>query len=134
MSIPPLERQQAPSETPGEGDLRMHLESKADERVQLRVLKAACLVEGTTLLLLVLIAVPLKHFGGWPAGVQVMGPVHGLAFMAYLWIVLQTASGSDWNRADIARMVLLAVLPFGAYVNVAILSRGATKPFADTRR
>ncbi len=54
------------------------------ELVQLRRLKIVSLVEGTTLLLLVFIAVPLKHLAGWKAMSSVMGPIHELAFLAYV--------------------------------------------------
>ncbi len=33
-----------------------------------------------TLIGLLLVAVPLKHFFGWPLGVRILGPLHGLAF------------------------------------------------------
>ncbi len=47
------------------------------ERSQLRRLEVVSLVEATTLIFLVGVAVPLKHFAGEPAAVTVMGPVHG---------------------------------------------------------
>lgn len=37
-------------------------------------------LECTTLLALVLTAVPLKHLAGGSLGLQVTGPVHGIAF------------------------------------------------------
>jgi integral membrane protein len=48
----------------------------------IRKLRIAGLIEGTTLLVLLLIAVPLKHIGGIPQFVSVMGPLHGAAFIA----------------------------------------------------
>src|SRR5262245_39185516 len=53
------------------------------ELSQLRRLEIASVAEATTLLLLLGLAVPLKHLGGWSMGVHVAGPVHGLAFLAY---------------------------------------------------
>lgn len=44
-------------------------------------LRIAGLFEGTTLLFLLLIAVPLKHLAGYPEIVSAAGPVHGLAFV-----------------------------------------------------
>ena len=41
------------------------------------------LVEGTTLLVLLCLAVPLKHLGAEARLVTLLGPVHGLAFL--LW-------------------------------------------------
>jgi integral membrane protein len=56
--------------------------------IEVRRLRYASLLEGTTLLLLLGIAVPLKHIFGWDMGVRVMGPIHGLAFVSYTWLVI----------------------------------------------
>ena len=45
--------------------------------------KWAAVLEGVTLLVLLGIAVPLKHLAGVPNGVSWVGPVHGVAFMVY---------------------------------------------------
>ena len=96
------------------------------ELAQLHRLEFASLVEGTTLLFLLVIAVPLKHLYGWPIGVRIMGPVHGLAFCAYLWFVVQTVTGGDWRTREIARVLICAFIPFGAFFNHALLSRKIT--------
>jgi integral membrane protein len=97
------------------------------ELAQLRRLEVASVAEATTLLLLVLAAVPLKHLGGWELGVRLMGPIHGLAFLAYLWTALQTIAGSRWNRGEIARLFLAAFVPFGGFLNLPLLSRRAAE-------
>lgn len=48
------------------------------------------LLEGLTLLVLILLAVPLKYFGHWPLGVRIVGPIHGLAFLVYSWGLLES--------------------------------------------
>lgn len=93
------------------------------EVAQLRRLKFGSFVEGTTLVLLLGIAVPLKHLCGWPTGVRVMGPVYGLVFCAYLWFVVQTVTGGDWRAHEVVRLLLSAFIPFGAFFNRALLSR-----------
>ncbi|WP_414445616.1 DUF3817 domain-containing protein [Burkholderia sp. 22PA0106] len=45
------------------------------------------LVEGATLLLLVCVAVPLKHLAAFPPATRLMGPVHGVAFVLYTWML-----------------------------------------------
>jgi integral membrane protein len=95
------------------------------ELQQLRRLEVASVAEAGTLILLVLVAVPLKHLAGWETGVRIMGPVHGMAFLAYVWTLIQTMSGSSgaWSRLDIARLVLAALVPFGAIANLRLLAR-----------
>ncbi|WP_260986204.1 DUF3817 domain-containing protein [Bordetella genomosp. 13] len=96
------------------------------ELAQLRRLELFSVLEGTTLLLLVFLAVPLKHLGGWPYGVQALGPLHGLAFLAYLWVLVQTVAGAAWSRPDVLRLLLLAIVPFGGFVNASFLARRIT--------
>ncbi len=94
-----------------------------EELAQLRRLKIASLAEATTLLLLVAVAVPLKHLASWSFGVRIMGPVHGLAFVAYLWTVLQTISAGSWHRAEAARLIAVAFVSFGRFLNAPFLVR-----------
>jgi integral membrane protein len=99
------------------------LDDRQIELTQLLRLEIASCAEAATLLVLLFVAVPLKHLGGWDVGVRVMGPVHGLTFLAYNWIAVQTVAGSDWRRAEIVRLFALAIVPFGGFVNLRFLSR-----------
>lgn len=98
-------------------------QERAEELSQLRRMRAVSLLEGSTLLLLLLVAVPLKHLAGVSAATHVMGPIHGFAFLAYLWMLLQTVSGGGWSRSDTTRLVVAALIPFGAFVNERALAR-----------
>ena len=95
------------------------------ERAQLRRLEAASCVEATTLVLLVGVAVPLKHLARVPVAVTIMGPVHGFAFTAYLWTVLQTVAGGGWRRPEWLRLVAAAFVPFAGYANLPLIRRKA---------
>ncbi len=75
------------------------------------------LVEGATLLLLLLVAVPLKRVAGWPDGVSVMGPVHGLAFLLYVHALAYAATAGGWRGRDVARAVLACLVPGGTLLN-----------------
>jgi len=97
------------------------------ELAQLRRLEIASCAEATTLLLLLGLAAPLKHLDGWDMGVRVMGPVHGLAFLAYIWMAVQTAAGGGWSRAEIARLFIVAFVPFGGFFNLPFLFRKAAE-------
>ncbi|WP_311767733.1 DUF3817 domain-containing protein [Burkholderia sp. Bp9142] len=66
----------------------------------LRIMAA---IEATTPFVLVVISVPLKHLGGMPTAVQWMGPVHGIAFVFYLWMVVTSAASGQWRRSEVAR-------------------------------
>ena len=74
-------------------------------------------------LLLVGVAVPLKHLAGYPVATRLVGPVHGIAFVLYVWMLIQTVSMGGWSRGETARMVLAAFIPFGAFLNERALAR-----------
>ncbi len=81
----------------------------------LRALRLASLGEGVTLLLLMLIAVPLKRLVGMPEAVSVMGPIHGAAFLLYLAVVFHNLSARRINPQDTSLLMLVAFIPFGAF-------------------
>lgn len=93
------------------------------EREQIRRLGMVSLLEASTLILLLFVAVPLKHLAGWSAAVAVAGPVHGLAFLAFLWIAIETAAGGECSRREVARLVLMAFIPFGGFASFVFLRR-----------
>src|SRR5258708_4727820 len=97
---------------------QMAMELKNAETLnQLRRMRAVSLLEGSTLLLLVAVAVPLKHLFGLTIATRVMGPVHGMAFLLYIWMLIQTVAEGGWSRAETIRMAVVAFIPFGAFVN-----------------
>lgn len=89
----------------------------------IRKLRIAGLIEGTTLLMLLLIAVPLKHIGGIPQFVSVMGPLHGVAFIAYLRFLPEAIAHGQWQRSDIIRTAIVSFIPFGTFYNDRFLKR-----------
>ena len=93
------------------------------ERRQVRRLEAVFMLEATTLLILVCVAVPLKHLAHWPLGVRILGPVHGFAFTAYVWVAIETVAGGSWSGRDAARLFVVALIPFGGYANLPFLAR-----------
>ncbi len=99
----------------------------AEDLGQLARLRIASVVETGTLASLVLVAVPLKHLAGWDLGVRALGPLHGLAFVAFIWISLRTiaADPDRWPSKDAARLILLAFVPLGGLFNLRLLRRKA---------
>ena len=96
-------------------------------RSPLRTLKIASSLEACSLVLLLFIAVPLKHLGGWPQATSIMGPLHGLTFLFYIYVVIETVSAGDWTWRETARLILVAFIPFGGFANLAWLERRASR-------
>jgi integral membrane protein len=94
-----------------------------EELNQLRRMRLVSLLEGTTLLILVFIAVPLRHVGGYRVATMIMGPIHGTAFLLYVWMLIQTVAGVGLPRRDVACMIVAAFVPFGAFLNERLLHK-----------
>ncbi len=73
------------------------------------------LAEATSFIAL-LIASVIKRTGGSEVGVQILGPIHGLLFIAYVWIALAIRSEMGWNGKTTFWILVGAVVPFGGYV------------------
>lgn len=86
-------------------------------------LRLAGYLEGTTLILLLLVAVPLKHLGGIDGFVTVMGPAHGGSFVLYFVCAVNAVSARSFKPMQMARIVIAALLPFGTFVNDRFLAR-----------
>jgi integral membrane protein len=101
----------------------MVTQERREEVAQLARLRVVSILEGCTLLLLVFVAVPLKHGAGISAGTHLMGPIHGLAFLTYIWMLIQTVSGGEWSRSETIRLIIAALVPFGAFFNERVFAR-----------
>lgn len=88
---------------------------------QLRALRTAAWLEGIALILLIFVAVPIKHFANFPQAVSFMGPVHGLFIVLYIWTVINAAASGAWSKPDAILATIAAFIPFGVIFNVAFM-------------
>ncbi len=80
-----------------------------------RLLRIAAIAEGTTLLLLVFVGVPLKHGLGYGEVTRFLGPLHGLAFLTYIWAVINELSLGDQPRGWAFKAMLFSFVPGGTF-------------------
>jgi len=73
-------------------------------------------LEGTSFLLLLGIAMPLKYMLGFPEAVSYIGPVHGVLFVAYIMVLIITAGRIKLPLWALPAGVLGSFLPFGPFV------------------
>lgn len=84
----------------------------------LKFFKLIALLEGTSLLLLLGFAMPMKYFFQEPIFVKTIGMAHGLLFIAYLILAVMQKIASNWSLKTLAIVSIASVLPFGTfYVN-----------------
>ena len=78
-------------------------------------MRIVALLEATSFLAL-LVATYIKYSDDAPGGVQVLGPVHGFLFLAYVFLALNLRASAGWDTRTTALVLLGAVLPFGGFV------------------
>lgn len=88
-------------------------------------LRIIAFLEGLSLLVLVFIAVPLKHFANNPSAVKAMGPIHGALFLLFVFNTLSVGVDQQWKFKKTTWKVLLAcIVPFGNfYIDHKILAK-----------
>ena len=77
-------------------------------------LRLTSVAEASTFLML-LVASVVKHTGGSDLGVQILGPIHGLLFIAYVLFTLEVRSLLAWNVRTTLTLLAAAVIPFAPY-------------------
>jgi integral membrane protein len=79
-------------------------------------LRSVGMLEGISFLLLLGIAVPLKHIWGIPVFVRIIGSLHGFLFIAYLYCLLQVTLKMNWQAPRVMKAFIAALLPFGTFI------------------
>ncbi|MEL7363380.1 MAG: DUF3817 domain-containing protein, partial [Bacteroidota bacterium] len=79
-------------------------------------LRLAGLVEGTSFLVLLFIAMPLKYLADKPEAVSVVGWVHGVLFVLFGVALLIAMQDEGWSLKKAAVIFHAAVVPFGPFV------------------
>lgn len=71
------------------------------------------LIEGSSLLILVFLAMPLKYFFGLPEAVAVVGAIHGFLFVTYCLAIAYMTFVVKWPFLYSVIAVIVAFIPFG---------------------
>jgi integral membrane protein len=79
----------------------------------LKTFRVVALTEATSFLLL-LVASVLKRTSDTDL-VPILGPIHGVLFVAYVLIALNLRDEQGWTMKETVLILLGAVLPFGGY-------------------
>jgi integral membrane protein len=79
----------------------------------IQLLRTIGIAEGISFLLLLLIAMPLKYFFGFPLAVKVVGWAHGALFILYIVVVLIAIRPMKWKFADVIVALVASLIPAG---------------------
>lgn len=89
----------------------------------LRALYALGLAEGTSFLVLLLVAMPLKYLANQPAAVRIVGAIHGGLFLFYVAAILLAALLSPWKWTRVLLGLISSVVPLGPFFFDASVKR-----------
>jgi integral membrane protein len=74
------------------------------------------LAEGTSFLILLFIAMPMKYFMGIPLAVRVVGSIHGLLFLLYVGQLARLRTAYQWDNRFSLQAFVASILPFGTFL------------------
>ncbi len=80
-----------------------------------RKFRLVAILEAVSYLAL-LSAVVLYRVLDGPDFIGFLGPIHGIAFLVYLVLVLQIREGQGWSLWQILLVIVASALPFGGFV------------------
>ncbi len=72
-------------------------------------------VEGLSYLVLLFIAMPIKYIGGIQEPVRMTGMAHGLLFVLYVLLVIQSTIQYNWTIKKAFIAFLASIIPFGTF-------------------
>jgi integral membrane protein len=93
----------------------------------LKILTIMGYLEGTSFLLLLGIAMPLKYLMGIPEGVKYIGMAHGVLFIAYIMILMGAANKIKMPIWAMPAGVIGSFLPFGPFIFDHLLKKSLLK-------
>jgi len=72
-------------------------------------------LEGTSYLLLLFVAVPVKYWMNDPQYVKLLGMPHGLLFVSYIVLAFLLKSELNWGIKKLGVVLIASILPFGTF-------------------
>lgn len=94
---------------------------------QIQALTITGYLEGISFLLLLGLAMPLRHYLQINEPVRYIGMAHGVLFIGYLVVLLSTASKIKLPLWAMPGGVISALLPFGPFIFDHFLKRSVNK-------
>lgn len=80
------------------------------------LLRWAAIFEGSSLIALIFIAVPLKYMAAIPTAVKIIGPIHGILFLCFVAILLTHYLKRDLSLRNTLLGLIASFIPFGTFI------------------
>ena len=72
-------------------------------------------IEGYSFIILLFIAMPLKYSFGFPIATKVMGMIHGILFMMFIYQLIESMKAVPFNKREALYYFILSLVPFGSF-------------------
>jgi integral membrane protein len=95
----------------------------------LQHLRLVALLEGSSFLILLCIAMPLKYLAGLPLAVRVVGTAHGGLFLIFLAVLVRAGYERRWPLSRWLIAFVSSIVPFGTFV----FDRSLRREIAEVR-
>lgn len=82
----------------------------------MKFLKFMALLEGTSLLALLFVAMPLKYSFGMPEAVKLVGPIHGVLFILFNIVLFYHVAKGHLSAVKGFVGFLASFVPFGTFI------------------
>jgi len=82
----------------------------------LKNFRLLAIIEGISLLVLLLIAMPLKYYAGVSQAVPIIGMIHGLLFLAFMMSSLNVSHKLNWPIHFWLLVFVSSIIPAGTFL------------------
>jgi integral membrane protein len=80
-----------------------------------RALRLVAVAEAISWLALI-VATIVKYSASAPLGVQILGPIHGVLFLAYVALTFEVRRQTKWDQRTTLIVLADAILPGGGFI------------------
>ncbi len=81
----------------------------------LKLFKIVAFLEGSSLLLLLFFAMPMKYFFQEPIYVKTIGMAHGVLFVVYIILAIMSKIELNWSFNKFSFICVASIVPFGTF-------------------
>lgn len=93
---------------------------------ELKKFKLINKIEGYSFLILLFIAMPMKHMFDIPIATKIVGMTHGLFVLAFIYQIIEAKKEAGFTGKETAIYSILSIIPFGSFYTDKELAKKMT--------
>lgn len=84
-------------------------------------------IEGYSYIILLFIAMPLKYILGFAVATKIVGGLHGILFIAFVYQLIVATKTVPFSKQEAFWFFILSLIPFGSFYTEKILTQKESK-------